>query len=89
MPGLGRHTGRDALRTAYARVAPRTPQRHLVFNTHVSEWSDDEARASSDVVLLLMGDAGWSVQLVGRYHDVLHRDGNAWRFHTRVAEFVV
>jgi hypothetical protein len=28
------------------------------------------------------------VELVGRYHDVLHRDSDAWRFHSRVAEFV-
>ncbi len=43
--------------------------------------------ATSDVVFLLKGERGWSVQLVGRYHDVLHRDGDAWRFHSRVAEF--
>jgi hypothetical protein len=30
------------------------------------------------------------VQLVGRYHDTLHHDGNGggWRFHHRRAEFV-
>jgi hypothetical protein len=26
-------------------------------------------------------------QLVGRYHDTLHRDGGSWRFHRRVATF--
>jgi len=87
MPGLGRHEGHEALRLAYARVAPRHPQRHLVFNTLISAWDDREAHASSDVVLLLKGEAGWAVGVVGRYTDVLHHDGTAWRFHSRVAEF--
>ncbi len=87
MPGLGHHEGHDALRAAYARVVPRQPQRHLIVNTHVSEWADREAFATSDVVLLLKGEAGWAVGVVGRYTDVLHHDGSAWRFHSRVAEF--
>jgi hypothetical protein len=88
IPGLGTHEGHDALRAAYARWIPRRPQRHLVVNTLVTDWDDDEARATSDVVFLLQGDAGWQVQLVGRYHDSLHRDGTRWRFHHRRAEFV-
>ena len=88
MPGLGVHEGHDALRAAYAKVAPRRPQRHAVVNTHVFEWSDDEARATSDVILLLLGDKGWTVALVGRYHDTLHHEAGTWRFHRRVAEFV-
>jgi len=88
MPGLGHHEGHDALREAYGRFMPRLPQRHLVLNTHVTEWDSRRAHATSDIVLLLKGDAGWSVQLVGRYRDVLHRDGDDWRFHSRVAEFV-
>ena len=89
MPGLGRHVGHDALREAYGRVTPVRPQRHLVLNTLVTEWDDREAHATSDVVLLLKGENRWSVQLVGRYTDVLHRDGTTWRFHSRVAEFTV
>jgi len=87
MPGLGRHVGHDALRQAYGRFRPTRPQRHLVLNTHVTDWDDHEARATSDVVLLLQGESGWAVQVVGRYRDVLHRDGATWRFHSRVAEF--
>ena len=34
----------------------------------------DEATAVSDVVFLLLGDSGWTIQLVGRYQDVLHHD---------------
>ena len=88
IPGMGTHEGHDALRTAYAGWAPRRPQRHLVLNTHVTEWGSDEAEAISDVVFILKGKDGWAVQLVGRYHDTLHRDGGTWRFHRRVATFV-
>jgi hypothetical protein len=88
IPGLGTHEGHDALREAYARVQPRRPQRHVVVNTLVTDWDDHEATAISDVLYLLQGDAGWAIQLVGRYHDTLHHDEGTWRFHHRAAEFV-
>lgn len=85
---LGAHEGHDALRAAYAKVAPRVPQRHLVANTLVTEWSAEEARAVSDFVFLVRLDAGWKVQLVGRYDDVLHRTDDGWRFHRREGDFI-
>jgi hypothetical protein len=88
LSGMGTHEGHDALRAAYDGWKPRRPQRHVVVNTNVTAWDDHEASASSDVIFLLKGDAGWKIQLVGRYHDVLHHDAGAWRFHRRVAEFV-
>jgi hypothetical protein len=88
IPGLGAHEGHEALRDAYERVKPRRPQRHVVVNTLVTDWDDHEATAVSDVLFLLQGDAGWAVQLVGRYHDTLHHDDGTWRFHHRAAEFV-
>jgi SnoaL-like domain len=88
IPGMGTHVGHEALHEAYARWKPRRPQRHLVLNTLVTEWNDNEAAAVSDVIFILQGDSGWSIQLVGRYHDVLHRDDGAWRFHRREARFV-
>jgi hypothetical protein len=87
IPGLGQHQGHAALRQAYGQWQPTRPQRHLVLNTHVTQWDEREARAISDFVFLLKGDKGWAVQLVGRYHDVLHRDDGVWRFHSRTAEF--
>ena len=87
IPSMGTHEGHDALRAAYAGWAPRRPQRHLVLNTLVTDWSGDEAEAISDVVFILQGKSGWAIQLVGRYHDTLHRDGGTWRFHRRVATF--
>ncbi|MGD0311582.1 MAG: nuclear transport factor 2 family protein [Acidimicrobiales bacterium] len=88
IPGLGSHHGHEALRHAYSTWAPKRPQRHLVLNTVVAEWSDTEATAVSDVVFLLLGDSGWTIQLVGRYHDKLHNEGGTWRFHHRAATFV-
>lgn len=84
MPGMDVAEGHDALRAAYAGFVPRRPQRHLVSNTHVSEWNDSEATALSDVVLVIKGrDDSWAVAFVGRYRDVLHHVGGAWRFHRR------
>ncbi len=88
IPGLGTHEGHEALRQAYSTWTPRRPQRHLVLNTLVTEWNEDEARATSDVIFILQGNEGWAIQLVGRYHDVLHRIDGRWRFHRRTAEFV-
>jgi len=88
IPGLGSHTGHDALRAGYAAVAPRGPQRHLVVNTHVASWSAEEASAVSDFVFLFLGEEGWQTLVVGRYHDVLHHVDGRWLFHRRVGEFV-
>ena len=88
IPGMGTHKGHDALRDAYSRLKRERPQRHLVLNTVVGEWNDHEATAVSDVVFLLLGDSGWAIQLVGRYHDTLHHDDGTWRFHHRAATFV-
>lgn len=88
MGPMGRHEGHDALRVAYDGWAPRRPQRHLVVNTHITDWNDHEASAISDVVFLRQGSDGWAVQLVGRYHDTLHNEEGTWRFHHRAAEFV-
>ncbi len=88
IPGLGTHEGHDALRAAYSQWKPARPQRHLVVNTLITDWNDHEANAISDVIFVLQGDSGWAIELVGRYQDTLHRDGDSWRFHRRAAEFV-
>jgi ketosteroid isomerase-like protein len=87
IPGLGTFSGHDELRGAYGGWTPNRPQRHLVLNTHISSWDDEQATASSDIVFLLQGKEGWKVQIVGRYTDTLHRDGDRWLFHSRVATF--
>jgi hypothetical protein len=88
IPGMGTHTGHANLHEAYSKWKPDRPQRHLVLNTVVTEVSEHEATAISDVIFILRGDSGWSIQLVGRYHDVLHEDHGIWHFHNRTATFV-
>ena len=88
IPGMGTQVGHDALRAAFSGWKPRRPQRHLVVNTVITDWNDHEAKAVSDLVFILQGDAGWAIQLVGRYHDTFHRDDDTWRIHHRAAEFV-
>ena len=88
IPGMGAHHGHDALREAYARVAPQRPQRHVVVNTLVTDWNDHEASATSDVLFLHLGEGGWSILLVGRYQDTLHQDDGTWRFHDRAATWL-
>jgi len=88
IPNLGTHEGHDALRTAFSQWTPRRPQRHLVLNTLVTDWGGDEAKAVSDVVFILQGKEGWSVQLVGRYHDSFHLTDGSWLFHRREAVFL-
>ncbi len=88
IPGLGTHEGHAALRAAYSGWKPKRPQRHVVVNTLVTDWSDEEANAISDVIFILRGESGWTVQLIGRYHDTLHHADGTWRFHRRAATFV-
>ena len=87
LPGMDTLEGHDALLAAYSGWAPRRPQRHLILNTHITSWTDEEATAISDVVFIAKGSAGWSIQLVGRYHDTLRNLDGAWRFQTRTATF--
>jgi 3-phenylpropionate/cinnamic acid dioxygenase small subunit len=89
MGALGSFAGHEELREAYAGWEPRVPQRHLVVNTHVTEWDEHEAEAVSDVVVMFLGQDGWKTQVVGRYRDVLHHEHGAWRFHHRRAELIV
>jgi hypothetical protein len=88
IPGMGTHQGHDALRQAYSNWAPQRPQRHLVVNTLVAQGDDHEATAISDVIFMRMGDSGWAILLVGRYHDTLHHKDGTWRFHRRAVTFV-
>ena len=87
LPGQGVFEGIDAIREAFAAWVPQRPQRHLVVNTRVLEWDQHKVHAVSDLVFLLRGESGWSVQLVGRYDDMFRNDDGTWRIHRRRAEF--
>jgi uncharacterized protein (TIGR02246 family) len=86
VPGQDALVGRDAIRTAYAGMVPRRPQRHVVVNTVVAV-SDETASATSDLLVLAKGESGWAVELVGRYRDELRRTDSGWRFAARTLEF--
>jgi len=88
IPGQGVITGAAALRTFFAGQTPRGRSRHVVVNTHVTEWDAGQATAVSDLIVLgRAGDQGWSVRLVGRYHDTLHNGDGTWLFHSRTLRF--
>ncbi|MFE2471753.1 nuclear transport factor 2 family protein [Streptomyces mirabilis] len=86
--GVGTYEGQEAIREGYAAFAPTRPQLHLTANTVVTSWTEDEASAVSNLAFFQRGDAGWAVQLVGRYDDTLSRRDGAWRFQRRVTTFV-
>jgi ketosteroid isomerase-like protein len=86
--GFGTFEGHDAIRAGYAGFVPTRPQLHLVGNTVITSWTEDEATATSNLALFHRGGSGWAVRLVGRYDDTLHRHGGGWRFHRRVTTFV-
>ncbi|MFF3150748.1 nuclear transport factor 2 family protein [Streptomyces sp. NPDC057927] len=86
--GVDTYEGQEAIREGYAAFAPTRPQLHLTANTVVTSWTEDEATAVSNLAFFQRGDAGWAVQLVGRYDDTLSRRDGAWRFQRRVTTFV-
>lgn len=87
IPGFEVAVGHDALRAMYAGMKPRRPSRHVVVNTHVTDWNAPWATAISDLVVLGQDGPGWAIQLVGRYSDLLHYVDSGWRFHARKLEF--
>jgi hypothetical protein len=86
IPGFEVAVGHDALRAMFARMKPRRPSRHLVVNTHVTEWDGPWATAISDLVVLGQDEPGWAIKLVGRYRDLFHYADGGWRFHARKLE---
>ncbi len=85
--GVGVFEGRDAIREAYSGWKPKRPQRHLVSNLIVTDWSAREAQATTDVVLIQLQESGWAIYLVARYHDTVRNDDGTWRFHRRTIRF--
>src|SRR6516162_2965826 len=52
LPGVGRLTGHDAIRAAFAGMRSHRWLRHLVVNTHVTLGDSGWATAVSDLVVL-------------------------------------
>ena len=85
--GRGTFEGHEAIRAAYGAWRPTKPQRHVVGNTVITSWAGDDATAISDLAFFQRGASGWTVPLVGRYDDTLHRHDGVWRFQRRVTTF--
>jgi ketosteroid isomerase-like protein len=88
VPGLGVFAGADVIREAWDGWKPKGLQRHMPVNIVITDWDDEEARATTDVVFLAQGDSGWSVQTVARYHDVFRPVAGKWLLSRRADEYV-
>jgi ketosteroid isomerase-like protein len=88
IPGADVLVGHEAIREAYAAMKPRRPQRHVVVNTFVTSVDGQTATATSDLLVMGKGEAGWSVFLVGRYNDALRQTDSGWLFQARTLEFI-
>ncbi|WP_327100451.1 nuclear transport factor 2 family protein [Nocardia vinacea] len=87
--GVGTFEGHEAIRQVFAGMVPTQPQRHLVANTVITSWTEDEATANSDLVFLQRGESGWAVLIAGRYEDTLRHDGASWLFQHRKITYVM
>ncbi|MFQ6396229.1 nuclear transport factor 2 family protein [Nocardia sp. KC 131] len=88
VPGMDPIEGHDGLREAFKGWAPTAPQKHLVANTVITSWTENEATALSDVTFFQRGDAGWTVLVVGRYEDTLRHQDGGWRFQRRKTTYI-
>jgi ketosteroid isomerase-like protein len=88
VPGMGAYQGADVIRAAWDDWKPKGLQRHLPVNIVITDWDDEQARATTDVVFIARGDSGWSVQIVARYLDEFRRNGEKWLLSRRADEFV-
>ena len=88
VPGMGVYQGTDAIRAAYDDWKPKGLQRHMPVNIVITDWDNEQARATTDVVFVAQGDSGWAVQIVARYYDEFRRGGEKWLLSRRADEFV-
>ena len=88
VPGMGVYEGADVIRAAWDDWKPKGLQRHMPVNIVITDWNEEEARATTDVVFLAQGDNGWSVQIVARYHDVFRQAGGKWLLSRRADEYI-
>jgi SnoaL-like domain len=89
VPGVGTFKGAQTLSEAFVGWKPAKPQRHMIVNTVVTEWDDDHAKATSDVVFVQRGETGWAVQVVSRYYDTFRNHGGKWLLHWRSMQFIM
>ena len=88
VPGMGTFQGKDVIRQTWEGWKPQQPQRHMNANVVVTEWTEDTAKATTDVVFFMKGPDGWSVGIVARYHDEFRLVGDSWLLSRRADEYV-
>ena len=88
VPGMGTFEGADAIRACWDQWKPTGLQRHMPVNVVITDWSPGHARATTDVVFIAQGDAGWAVRIVARYLDEFRRDGERWLLTRRADEYI-
>jgi ketosteroid isomerase-like protein len=87
VPGIGHYQGQDAIRTAFEGWTPSTPQLHIVTNTEITSWSEQEVTAASDAAFVQRSDTGWAVQVVGHYQDTFRLVDGAWLLQSRITTY--
>ena len=88
VPGMGVFEGADAIRACWDKWKPQGLQRHMPVNVVITDWDDEQARATTDVVYIAQGDAGWSIQIVARYQDVFRPVDGRWLLSRRADEYI-
>jgi ketosteroid isomerase-like protein len=88
VPGMGSFEGADAIRACWDKWKPQGLQRHMPVNVVITDWDAGQARATTDVVFIAQGDAGWAIQIVARYYDVFRPVGGKWLLSRRADEYI-
>jgi len=88
VPGMGVFEGAEAIRAAWDKWKPQGLQRHMPVNVVITGWDAGQARATTDVVFIAQGEAGWSVQIVARYHDEFRPVDGKWLLSRRADEYI-
>lgn len=92
IPQVATLEGVEAIEAAFSqpqwRPDPSRQQRHIVTNTVLTEWSDHEAKATSDVVLIRNDGTAWLTAIVARYHDEFREVDGRWLLTRRADEYV-
>lgn len=88
VPGMGTYEGIDAIRASWDAWKPQQPQRHIVSNILVTEWTDTTAKSTADVVYISKGETGWAIGIVARYHDEFRLTDGKWLLSRRADEYI-
>ncbi len=81
--------GHAALRDYYTASTAELNLRHVLANTMVSKPAADTVESSSDVLVLMNGESGWALKMVGKYRDALRLVDGEWLFERRTLSFAM